>query len=129
MRVFRHRHTLGLFTLFALAMQVVLALAETHAHNPIPAHVGTLAARALTFGMCQTSAARPCPAPSRHDDSNCPLCWSIAAAGTAVFQAPPPPIVPRQQFVPAPPTRIAALRTGGETVHFQARAPPLFIAA
>jgi hypothetical protein len=129
MRVFRRRHTLGLFTLFALAMQVVLALAETHAHNPIPAHVGTPAARALTYGMCQTSDARPCPAPTQHDDSKCSICVSIATAGTAVFQAPPPPLVRHEQIVPPPPARIAALPHGGETVHFQARAPPLLIAA
>jgi hypothetical protein len=129
MRVFRHRHTLGLFTLFALAMQVVLSLAETHTHNMALAHAEGLATRAFTYGLCRPSAERPCPAPTRHDDSKCSICVSIAAAGTAVFQAPPPPLVRHEQVVPSPPARIDALPHGGETVHFQARAPPLLIAA
>jgi hypothetical protein len=129
MRVLRRRHTLGLFTLFALAMQLVLALAETHTHNTALAHGKDLAARAVTYGLCRPTAERPCPAPTQHDDSKCSICVSIAAAGTAVLQAPPPPLVPHGKVVPLPPTRIAAFPHGGETVHFQARAPPLFIEA
>ena len=67
MRVFRHRHTLGLFTLFAFAMQVVLALAETHTHNTALAQAEGLATRAFTVRPVppERRTALPCPHPAR----------------------------------------------------------------
>jgi hypothetical protein len=123
MRVLRQRHTLGLVTLLALAMQVVLALANTHTHKVSAA--GQLATRAITYGMCRVDAERPCPPPAPHDDhSKCPLCWAMGLASAAVLSAPPAiPLIHSRLALP-PPVRTAAATLRISTVQFQARAPP-----
>jgi hypothetical protein len=129
MRIFRHRHTQIIVTLLAFAMQVVLALADTHTHGTAHSFAmlhadGSLATRAATYGLCRAGPGKPCPAPVQHDDRNCPLCWSLAIAGTAVLSVPPPLPVRDVILAPPAPALVAALALDGETVHFQARAPP-----
>jgi hypothetical protein len=131
MRILRHRHTLAFITLLAFAMQGVIALAHTHVHTGAPGPLaaasvqkGGLATRAITYGLCRPDAARPCPPPAEHDDHNCPICWSVNLAGTAVFGVPPAvPLLKAPKAVPAP-LRIAALLLDAARIHFRARAPP-----
>jgi hypothetical protein len=125
MRFFRYRRTLGLLALLAMAMQGVLAFAQTHVHSPAPLRSGVLATRAITYGMCRPDAERPCPAPERKDDhATCPICQAMSLASAAVLQA--PPVMPfRHEPVQAlTPDRVASLRQGGERVNFRPRAPP-----
>lgn len=125
MRVLRHRHTLGLVALLALAMQALLALAHTHAHGHAIAGADGLAKRAITYGICRVDE-RPCPPSAPHDDhTRCPLCWSMSLASAAVLHAPPALPLSHPRIAAPPPMRAAALVVGAPTVHFQARAPPL----
>jgi len=114
-----------LLTLLAIAMQVVLAFAETHSHTYAAAGTQALAQRAITYGMCRVDAERPCPPPPLHDDhGQCAICGALSLAGSALLQvAPPLPLTHVPIGVP-PPIRAAALVEGVSTVHFQARAPP-----
>ncbi len=126
MRLLRHRHTLGILALLALAMQAVLAVAHTHAHTNAFADATHLSKRAITYGMCRVGAERPCPPPAPHDDhSKCPLCWSMGVASAAVLATPPAIalIYPRVELLP--PVCTAMATPGVSTVHFQARAPPI----
>jgi hypothetical protein len=134
MRILRHRHTLALIALLAFAMQGVIAFAHTHVHTSAPGPLaaasvkGGLAMRAITYGLCRPDAARPCPSPVQHDDRNCPICWSVNLAGTAVLAVPPVVLLPTApKSVPAP-QRIAALLLDAARTNFQARAPPRTVA-
>ncbi len=124
MRVFRRRQTLRIAALLALAMQVVLAFAQTHTHSYGFAGSRVLAQRAITFGMCRADAAHPCP-PAPHDDhEQCSICGALSLAGSALLYAPLAlPLVHAPMGAP-PPVRAVALVQGVSTVHFQARAPP-----
>ena len=129
MRIFRHRHTQIVVTLLAFAMQAVLAFADTHTHGAprsvVTLHAdGSFATRALTYGLCRVGPGKACPAPVQHDDRNCPLCASLALAGTGVVGVPPPLPVRDDIIAPPAPALVTALALDGETVHFQARAPP-----
>lgn len=126
MRFLRRRSALGCLALLAFAMQAVLALALTHAHTHRHAgFAGGLETRAITYGACRSSAQHPCPLPVPHDDdSNCPICWSVSLATSAVLQQPPVIAVQPLQIDAPPPARVVAVVYGNETVHFQARAPP-----
>lgn len=128
MRVFRRRSSLGFLALLAFAMQAVLAFAQTHTHAHTSAIAGKLATRAITYGACAPSAQHPCaPSVPQDDGGNCPICWSVNLATVAILHQPP--------VVPAPPARFAAPEpvnavhalAGGESVHFQARAPPVLL--
>jgi hypothetical protein len=125
MRVFRRRSSLGFLALLAVAMQAVLAFANTHTHAHSAVVAGKLATRAITYGACAVRAERPCPPSVPHDDQgNCPICWSVNLASAAILQQPP--------VIPMPPERFAAPElvhapsavAVAERVHFQARAPP-----
>jgi len=126
MRVFRRRYPFGFLALLALVVQAVVAFAHTHTHTSVLARADDLAARAITYGMCRASADQPCPPQApHHDESNCPICWSLSMASAAVLQAPPAiPLRYTQVGRPAPAHTVARL-IGSTTVHFQARAPPL----
>jgi hypothetical protein len=144
MRIFRHRHMQVFVALLAFAMQAVLAFADTHTHgtprsftalhaatrhaaaqHAATLHAdGSLASRAVTYGICRAGADQQCPAPAQDDDRNCPLCASLALAGAAVLNVPPPLPVRDVIIAPPAPAHLAALALDGETVHFQARAPP-----
>ena len=139
MRIFRHRHMQVFVALLAFAMQAVLAFADTHTHgtprsfamlhaaaqHAAAQHAdGSLTTRAVTYGLCRVGPGKACPAPAQDDDRNCPLCASLALAGTAVLGVPPPLPVRDVVIAPPAPALAAALALDGATVHFQARAPP-----
>jgi hypothetical protein len=126
MRVFRRRSSLGCLTLLAAAMQVVLAVAHTHAHTHFQMGAGSLAARAITFGACRAGSEQPCIPSCPHDDrAKCATCLSVSLASAAVLNAPPAvPVLPQRIAAPLP-FQVRAFIGGGESVHFQARAPPL----
>jgi len=125
MRVFRRRQSLGLIALLALALQAALAFAHTHAHSYAVSDAEALAQRAVTYGMCRAVAERPCPPQvPQHDESHCPICWSLSLARAAVLDAPPAVPLPAPEFAMLAPARTAAPVGGVTSVHFQARAPP-----
>lgn len=126
MQFLRRRSAMGCLALLAFAMQAALALALTHAHTHRHAgFAGGLETRAITYGACRSSAQHPCPLPvPNDDDSNCPICWSVSLATSAVLQQPPVVSFQPPQFDAPPPARVVAVAYGNETVHFQARAPP-----
>jgi hypothetical protein len=125
MRVLRRRFSLGLLALLAVAMQMVLAFADTHAHAHSPI-AGKLATRAITYGACAVRAQHPCPPTTPHDDrGNCPICWSVNLASTAILQQPPALPVPPARFVVPPPAPALPVLAGDKSVNFQARAPPV----
>lgn len=126
MRVFRRRSTLGVLTLLAAAMQGVLAFAGMHAHPHPHTGAGSLATRAITFGACRAGNERPCIPSCPHDDrAKCAICLSVSLASAAVLH-PPPEVSFLPQPIAAPlPFQAAAFACGGESVQFQARAPPL----
>jgi hypothetical protein len=129
MRVFRRRSSLGFLALLAFAMQAVLALAQTHAHaHASAAAAGPLAMRAITFGACAPRAEHPCaPSVPRDDGGNCPICWSVNLATAAILHQPPVVPTPPARFAAPEPVNAVHALTGGESVHFQARAPPLLL--
>jgi hypothetical protein len=125
MRVFRRRLSLGCLALLATAMQVVLAVAHTHAHTHFQTGAGDLATRAITFGACHAGSEQPCIPSCPHDDrAKCTMCLSVSLASAAVLNAPPAvPVLPQRITAPLP-FQVRTFVCGGESVHFQARAPP-----
>lgn len=128
MRFFRRRSSLGFLALLAFAMQAVLAFAQTHSHAHASAVAGKLATRAITYGACTPRAQHPCAPSVPHDDGgNCPICWSVNLATAAILhQAPVVPTPPARFAAPEPVNAVHAL-AGGESVLFQARAPPALL--
>ena len=128
MRFFRRRSSLGFLALLAVAMQAVLACAETHAHVHSQAVVGKLATRAVTYGACAPRALHPCAPSTPHDDrGNCPVCGAVNLATAAILDQPPAVLTPPAR-VPAPaPIRVIQAVGGDDSVHFQARAPPALL--
>lgn len=119
MRFFRRDRRFVWLALFASTAQLVLTFGHVHLHA-IEHHQAAVAAA----GTCAFHVQSPCPKPS-DDDANCPICNVISLAGTLV---PPQPIAiefPKLVAnVVAPRLSIGSFRHS-ETVHFQARAPPL----
>ena len=127
MRFFRRRSSPALVALLAIAMQAALVLAQTHTHS----HVYTAGARAWAQGVASLAcravvAPRGCPptVPHNHGDA-CPMCSSLAAAGTAVLPAPIAPALLSPRFDVLLPLQGATSFSDDATVHFQARAPPI----
>lgn len=130
MRVFRRRQTLGFLALLAVAMQGLLAFAHTHVHSPAALRSASLATRAITYGMCRADAERPCPPPARKDDhAGCSLCLAMSLGAAAVLQSPPTLPFAHQPMDLRAPVLATARTQGGESFHFQARAPPRVIEA
>ncbi len=128
MRFFRRRSSLGFLALLAFVMQAVVAFAQTHTHTHAAAVGGKLAARAITYGACAARAEHPCPPPAPHDEGgNCPICWSVNLATAAILHQPPPIPTPPVRFAAPEPVNVVDALAGGESVHFQARAPPALL--
>jgi hypothetical protein len=128
MRVFRRRFSLGFLALLAFAMQAVLAFAQTHSHAHSQAVAGQLATRAITYGACAVRAQHPCPPSAPHDDpSNCPICWSVSLATAAIINQPPAVLAPPARLAAPEPARAVHVLGGDDSVHFQARAPPVLL--
>jgi hypothetical protein len=128
MRVFRRRSGLGFLVLLAFAMQAVLAFAGTHTHTHSPIVTGKLATRAITYGACTPRAQHPCAPSVPHDDGgNCPICWSVNLATAAILHQPPVIPTPPARFAAPEPVNAVHALAGAESVHFQARAPPVLL--
>jgi uncharacterized paraquat-inducible protein A len=128
MRFFRRRSSLGFLALLAVAMQAVLAFAETHAHVHSQAVVDKLATRAVTYGACAPRALHPCAPSTPHDDrGNCPVCGAVNLATAAILDQPPAVLTPPARFPAPAPVRVIHAVGGDDSVHFQARAPPALL--
>jgi hypothetical protein len=127
MRVFRRRSSLGFLALLAFAMQAVLVFAQTHTHAHMSAVAGKLATRAITYGACIPRAQQPCAPSVPHDDGNCQICWSVNLATAAILHKPPVVPTPPARFAAPEPVKAVHALAGGESVYFQARAPPALL--
>ena len=141
MRFFRRRSNPGLVALLAIAMQAALVLAHMHVHSH--AHTGaggyrgmsaaiSTGARAWTKNVAALSCRAVvqmrsgCPPLVPHDHGNdCPMCWSVAAAGTGVMPEAPAVVLDAPRFTMLAPARAAEVRPGRAILNFQARAPPV----
>ncbi|MFA5901973.1 MAG: hypothetical protein WC829_22990 [Hyphomicrobium sp.] len=128
MRFLRRRSSPILIALLAIAMQATAMLAHMHVHGHAHGHAA-VGARAWAQGVvslaCRSFVRQGCPAVPQQPERDCPMCYALAAAGTAVL-----PIVIQVRSAPQPyevlqPPRIAVPLTAPTTAHFQARAPPL----
>lgn len=128
MRVFRRRSSLGFLALLAVAMQAVLAFADTHTHAHSTVVAGKLATRAITYGACAARAQHPCAPSAPHNDrGNCPICWSVNLATAGILHQLPAVPTPPARFAAPEPVRALPVLGGDESVHFQARAPPVLL--
>ena len=119
MQLLRRHQSLVWLALFALCAQLVLSFGHVHLH------LAQHHADAATPGTCATHAQSPCPKPSDDDDAHCAICWTLSIAGTLVLPAPPAIDIPSLEPFPVErPLSVGSL-WGKETVHFQARGPPL----
>jgi hypothetical protein len=140
MRFFRRRSSPGLVALLALAMQAALVLAQTHVHSHVHTAAGaysglsataTAGARAWAKNLaaaisCRAVVQTGCQPAVPHDHGNdCPMCWSVAAAGTGVMPAAPTVALDAPRFAVLAPLRADAVATGHAKTNFQARAPPV----
>jgi hypothetical protein len=140
MRFFRRRSNPGLIALLAIAMQAALILAHMHVHSHV--HTGgagayrgmstavSAGARAwsknVTALSCRAIVSSGCQPSVPHDHSNdCPMCWSVAAAGTGVMPEAPAAALYAPRFTMLAPLRAAEVRPGRAILNFQARAPPV----
>ncbi len=119
MRFFRRDRRFTWLALFALTAQLVLTFGHVHLHA-FQHHQAAVAAT----GTCASHVQSSCPKHS-DDDANCPICNLISLAGTLVTPQPIAVDFPSLvSDVVAPQFSIGSFRRT-ETVHFQARAPPL----
>jgi hypothetical protein len=136
MRFFRRRSSPGLIALLALAMQAALFLGQTHVHSHvhtaavsygIGANVGARAwAKGVVAIACRAVVHTGCAPAVPHDHGNdCPMCWSVTAAGTGVMPAAPAVALDAPRFAMLAPLRADAVATGHAITNFQARAPPV----
>jgi hypothetical protein len=141
MRFFRRRSNPGLVALLAIAMQAALVLAHMHVHSHV--HTGAGAYRGMSAAISTGARARTknvaalscramvqvhsgCPPLVPHDHGNdCPMCWSVAAAGTGVMPEAPAVALDAPRFTMLAPVRVAEVRPGRAILNFQARAPPV----
>jgi len=120
MRFFRRNRNLAWLALFALSAQLALTFGHVHLHTVN--HSADVASSAA----CSANTQSPCPAhDDGDDDAHCPLCWSIAMAGTLVVPAVPVVDLPPRGRIRVEPLLSVGSLWSAETVHFQARAPPL----
>jgi hypothetical protein len=131
MRFFRRRSSPGLAALLAIAMQAALIMAQTHVHSHVHAGAGvTAGARAWGPSVvpvaCRTIVRPGCQPAVPHDHRNeCPMCWSVAAAGTGVLPAAAAVALDAPRFILLAPPRVAEELPGRTTINFRARAPPI----
>ena len=127
MRFFRRRSSLGFLALLAVAMQAVLAFAETHAHS----HAQAVRASS----RCGPSLSAPAPrAPSTlallqlHTTTRqLSGLRAVNLATAAILNQPPVVLTPPARFPAPAPVRVVHAVGGDDSVHFQARAPPALL--
>jgi hypothetical protein len=123
MRHFRRRADFGYLALIALATQLLLAFG--HVHTPrLPDANLALACR--TF--FKPAADESCP-PLKGPRDDCPICWSINLASSVVVPEPPALVLPASEFESWLPLLRTAHVTTIQTAAFDARGPPLPVAA
>lgn len=142
MSFFRRRSSPGLVALLALTMQAALFLAQMHVHTGMHVHTAagaysgmSAAARAgarawaknlATAVSCRAVVNLGCqPAVPHHHGNDCPICWSVAAAGTGVMPTAPAVSLDAPRFATLVPLRADAAAPGHAIINFQARAPPV----
>jgi hypothetical protein len=139
MRFFRRRSSPGLVALLAIAMQAALVLAHMHVHSHVHTGAGayggvsvavSAGARAWAKNVaavsCRAMVHSGCQPVAPHDHGNdCPMCWSVAAAGTGVMPEAPAVVLDAPRFTMLAPVRAAEVRPGHAIINFQARAPPV----
>ena len=136
MRFFRRRSSPGLIALLALAMQAALFLGQTHVHSHVHtaavsygtgANVGARAwAKGVVAIACRAVVRLGCAPAVPHDRHNeCPMCWSVTAAGTGVMPAAATVALDAPRFAMLAPLRADEAGTGRAIANFQARAPPV----
>ena len=130
MRIFRRRSSPGLAALLAIAMQAALILAQAHVHSHVHAGAGVTAgawaSNAAVPVACRSIVRPGCQPAVPHDHRNeCPMCWSVTAAGTGVLPAAPAVALDAPPSSVPSPLRIAEALPVRTTVNFQARAPPM----
>lgn len=136
MRYFRRRSSPGLVALLALAMQAALVLAQTHVHSHVHPAAGaygtgvSAGARAWAKGVatiaCRAVVHPGCAPAVPHDHRNeCPMCWSVTAAGTGVMPTTPAVALDAPRLAMLAPLRADVAATGRAITNFQARAPPV----
>lgn len=127
MRYFRRRSSPALVTLLAVAMQAALILAQTHVHSHVQSPAGARAwAQGVVNLACRAVVHKACPpvVPHNHGDA-CPMCCSLAAAGTAVLPVLPAVSLAAPHFEVLRPLRTVQALADSASVQFQARAPPI----
>lgn len=121
MRLFRRQAAFPLLALFALVVQLTMSFG--HVHVARASHVETALASRTFF---------PPPAdhgcvPVKHNDCECPICWTISIAGSLVL--PPPPEIAIAVSVSEPlglsDARVAVRSIAAAA--FDARGPPSLI--
>ena len=135
----RRSLSLGSVVLLAVAMQAALVMAQMHVHaHPhgpaglyAAAHAGEASgarawAKSVVAFACRAVERDACPPVAPHDHRNdCPMCWSLAVAGSGVqptpaavsLEAPRRQALMLLQVVDRMPVRAG--------INFQARAPPI----
>jgi len=139
MHYFRRSLSLGSVVLLAVAMQATLLMAQMHVHaHPHGAASLYAAARAgqgpaarawaksVVAFACRAVERDACPPVVPHDHRNdCPMCWSLAVAGSGVLPAPAAVSLeaPRHQALML--LQVVDRLPVRAGTNFQARAPPI----
>ena len=124
MNFFRRRSSPGLVALVALTMQAALFLAQMHVHTGMHVHAPARLATAISCRAVVNFGCQPA-VPHDHGNNDCPMCWSVAAAGTGVMPTAPDVTIDAPRFATLAPLRAEAGRPGHAIINFRARAPPV----
>jgi len=117
MRLFRRNRRLSWLVLGALGAQLLISFGHHHSHtgaHAVAAHVAS----------CKPNEQTQCPSDHDEDEHHCAICWALSLAGRVVLPQPASidwPITLPKAFEHSP--SVISL-CGGETIKFQARAPP-----
>ena len=139
MHYFRRSLSLGSVVLLAVAMQAAVLMAQMHVHAHAHGGAHLYAAARAGHGLgarawgksvvafaCRAVERDACPPVVPHDHRNdCPMCWSLAMAGSGVLPAPAAVFLaapPHQAMTPLRVVDRVPVRAGA---NFQARAPPI----
>lgn len=139
MHFFRRSLSLGSVVVLAVAMQAGVLLAQMHVHAHSPAARGlysaaragegtsaTVWARSIIAVACRAGERDRCPPAAPHDHrSDCPMCWSLALAGSGVLPAPAAVSLAAPRHPAPTPLRVVDRVPVRTAADFQARAPPM----
>ena len=139
MHYFRRSLSLGSVVLLAVAMQATLLMAQMHVHAHSHGVASLYAAaragqgpaarawaKSVVAFACRAVERDACPPVVPHDHRNdCPMCWSLAVAGSGVLPAPAAVSLeaPRHQALML--LQVVDRLPVRAGTNFQARAPPI----